>query len=132
VITVAALIRRSLAANVEAGIGRWVPSSSGDLGRLGSPIYEYVDQELTFRLFERGLSFELRGHAEELAYTSIQRVSLANLAALAAYKRSGERIPLAFHKVGGVECMVPLPQAIYSAVATMLDRIVREFATRIR
>lgn len=120
-------IRQKLGSAVAAGSGEWAALPTSDYGKA---IYKFADGSMTLLLSELGFSYVGPTPAIACRYDKVEALELAPLVNIMRL-RGDLDAPIT---VGVILRGVPVPLdmrwplRLYSNVATVLDRIVRELA----
>ncbi len=120
-------IRQRLGPAVAAGSGEWTTSPTSIFGQ---PIYKVADGTMTLTLSELGFCYNGPTPAVERRYDEVEALELASLQTI--MRLIGDSNASVTIGVIMRDASLPVemrwPIRIYSNVATVLDRIVRELA----
>lgn len=120
-------IRQKLGSVVAAGSGQWAAPSSSVFGK---PIYQVIDGSMTLTLSELGFSYNGHTPAIEYRYDAVEELELTPLANIMRL-RGDLNAPLTVGVImrdASIRREMQRPLRVYSNVAVVLDRIVRELA----
>ncbi|RZF64932.1 hypothetical protein EWE75_08715 [Sphingomonas populi] len=120
-------IRQKLGSAVAAGSGEWAASPPSNFGQ---PIYKFADGSMTLTLSELGFSYDGPTPGIERRYDEVEALELAPLENIMRL-RGDLNAPITIGVIirgASVPVEMRWPLRVYSNVATVLDRIVRELA----
>jgi hypothetical protein len=120
-------IKRKLAVAVADGNGQWVNSPESALGR---PIYKVTAGPVTLVLSELGFKYEGPTPPIECRYEDVEAIKLAPLVEIMRLRGDlSKMLPVGVILRGAPAPLeMQWPLGVYSNVATVLERIVRELA----
>jgi len=118
-------IKQKLASVIAAGVGQWADSPGSALGK---PIYQVKDGSVTLVLSQLGFKYEGPTPPIECRYDEVEAIKLAPLTEIMRLRGDlNKMLPLGVILRGAPERLeMQWPLRVYSNVATVLERIVRE------
>ena len=118
-------IRQKLSSVIATGVGKWAVSPESALGK---PIYYVKDGSVTLLLSQFGFKYEGPTPPIECRYDEVEAIKLAPLTEIVRLRGDlSKMLPLGVILRGAPERLeMQWPLRVYSNVATVLERIVRE------